>query len=868
MPHRRKGLRPVNRALAVLVALSIAAGGQAAEWTTDDGLSVTLDNATADLTSLAVDGEPLPLIAGERGGLFVQEFTRPDAPPQDRLLLDFGAEDAAWLSAVGAEWDAEQPYAERVEAGGETFLRLGDGEQAGAGMATAHAIPMRPGELLTISWRARAPEPGMTMILCLRPLNADGEDISATAPAPSGWQHTPYSRAHYIVGFRPSQDWSAHSCDYVVPPGVAAARLSLRVYLGGALRADIDDLRLTVRPGGWGDEHAVIGPVSGDRVLTQSVILRAMRFETQYRAHPGHLSAEVTVRSDGDRTEPRAFRLIWRLPLDATGWRWAAAPDEAEEISRDARYEDPLALGGHVVGRFPLATISGPRTAIALATSLDPPALQGFSYDARGLSTTADLALSPEAPDAIARLSFALYRHEPAWDFRAALERYYALFPDLFSGRAGRGGCWTLRLPDPEIEAPGDFGLAFYECHGAGEQDRAWCRQHGLRTFRYIEPWGVRQTFPDAGAREQMPPLEERLAQLRAWAREEQTDATWLGAPRNRMARAVLASVVIGPEGAPIYREDLYSHWATWWQTNSDPDLPSPNRADLCRETRIDPALEWADGIYVDSVSGAHTSQEDHAPDHLAAADLPLTFSLQTGTPIVLSGLAHGEFLTWLRDYLRERDRLLMFNMFTPATRLFGHLPDVTGCELTGPADLDRALAQRVYARHRPVSNLLQWKSAVLKRVPAASSEEMREYFDNQLLYGFWPGISTAGGGAEPGYAGLQRYFRTPELLERDRELFREYIPVFNALNEAGWEPVPYIRGEPGLHVERFGDDLLAVHNPHDSTVTGALLPEVEWWGEIERTEYVGGGEDPFGGRLLTLRPRSTVVLRVVRRGR
>ncbi len=850
------------RVLAILMAVMMATVCPAAEWVTGDGLSVTLDDATGAVDAVAVDGEALPLIEGERGGLFLQEFSRPDTEPEERLLMDFDAEEGGWTSAVGARWDTEKPFARA----GDGVLRLGDGEQAGAGMATAGPVAMRPGELVTISWRARAPEPGMTMILCVRPVDAEGADISATVPPPSGWAHTPYSRAHYTVGFRPSQDWSSYEYDYVVPPGVRAARISLRVYVGGALRAEIDDLRVSVRPGGWQEEHPVIGRVTGERELTQSAVVRGLRVETQYHAHANHLSAEVTVRSE-EPLQPRSFRLTWRLPINAAGRRWACAPDEATPIEAGGRFKDPMAFGGHVVGRYPLATVAGDRAAIAMATSLDPPALQGFCYDPRGLTTSADLALSPAAPDALARLRFVIYRHDPAWDFRAALERYYEIFPDLFTGRAERGGCWTLRLPDRQTEAPEDFGLAFYECHSAGEQARAWCRENDLGTFRYIEPWGVRQNFPDAESREEMPPLDERLAQLRAWAAEEQTEETWMGAPRDRMAHAVLESMMIGPDGRPVYREDLYSHWAAWWQTNTDPDLPSPNRADLSRETRIDPALEWADGIYVDSVSGSHMGQEDHAPGHLAAADLPLTFSLQTGDPIALSGLAHAEFLTWLREYLRERGKLLMFNLFPPATRLVGHLPDVTGCELVGPEDLDRAMAQRIYARHRPVSNLLQWKRAVLKRVPAATPEQMREYFNNQLLFGFWPGISTAGGGTQPGYRGMQRYFRTPELMERDRALFREYIPLFDALNEAGWQPVPHVRAEPDLRVERFGDDLLTVHNPHDSTVTGGLMLDRQWWGEVERAEYVGGGENPFQGRLLTLKPKTTVVLRVVRHG-
>jgi len=75
-----------------------------------------------------------------------------------------------------------------------------------------------------------------------------------------------------------------------------------------------------------------------------------------------------------------------------------------------------------------------------------------------------------------------------------------------------------------------------------------------------------------------------------------------------------------------------------------------------------------------------------------------------------------------------------------------------------------RAMQQRIYASHRPLSNLLQWHCAVLKRVPAMTPAETRNYFANQLFYGFWPDISTAGGGTEEGYPHMHRYFRSPEL--------------------------------------------------------------------------------------------------------
>jgi len=873
------------RAQTALLLAFAAPVASARDLASGDGLAVTLDDATGQVTGASLDGRPLPTAPGP-GGLFVQELRRADDLPSRALLaLDFNDAEPVWTSAVMADWDATQVFARHVEgdaAEGGGFLRIGEGT-AGAGMAAAETIAVEPGEVLTITWSARVAATDGTFILCLRLFGADGRDLTAAAVPPHGWQYTPYSNAHYKVGFPVTEpdEWQRFSHEYAVPPAVTAVRLSLRVYQGGGLQADLDEVRITARPGGWGPERPVRGPLTGQGAPAQVAELDGLRVAVQYAAHPDHLAARVSVAAVDPQQADRAVRVTWRLPMAAAAWRWAAGPGERAVMAPGGSYQDGVGFAGHPTGRYPLASIAGEDGALALATSLDPPSLQGFRCDDAGLAASADLALSTAAPDVAADFSFVLYRHEPAWGFRAALERYYALFPALFAGNAPRGGCWTLRLPDPATPDVEEFGLAFHECGDAPAAEQQWCREHGALTFRYIEPWGVRQAFPDAVERADLPPYEERLATLEAWAAERETTERWQSVPRNEMARALLNSLIVEPDGRAPYFEDMYTTWSTWWQANSDPDLPSPNIADWCRTTRIVPAIEWADGIYVVSVSPTFATHEDCAPGHFAASDLPLTFSPATADPVVLSGMAHAEFLTWLRAYLHERGKLLMFNLHPHATRLFGHLADVTGCELTDFQRDEQAMQQRIYARHRPVSNLMQWRSAVLVRAPAMTPEEMREHFEGQLLYGFWPGISTAGGGTEPGYANMQRYFRTPELMERDRALFRRYLPIFDALNAAGWEPVPYTRAEPApIRLERYGgpvgEAFLAVRNPSDEAVSVTLRLDGEWWGmagdgglEFERLVEGGGLHGQPEGRDLVVRlplqPRRTEVLRVAR---
>ena len=57
-------------------------------------------------------------------------------------------------------------------------------------------------------------------------------------------------------------------------------------------------------------------------------------------------------------------------------------------------------------------------------------------------------------------------------------------------------------------------------------------------------------------------------------------------------------------------------------------------------------------------------------------------------------------------------------------------------------------------------------------------------------------------------------YFTRPELYERDRPLFRKYVPLCKRVAEAGWEPVTLARSsDERVHVERFGTRYLTVFN-------------------------------------------------------
>jgi hypothetical protein len=75
------------------------------------------------------------------------------------------------------------------------------------------------------------------------------------------------------------------------------------------------------------------------------------------------------------------------------------------------------------------------------------------------------------------------------------------------------------------------------------------------------------------------------------------------------------------------------------------------------------------------------------------------------------------------------------------------------------------------------------------------------KYFQRSLFYGMFPSMFSHNASEDP-------YWRAPEFYNRDRHLFKQYIPLIKRIAEAGWEPVTYATTDSdAVYVERFGPD-------------------------------------------------------------
>jgi hypothetical protein len=173
-------------------------------------------------------------------------------------------------------------------------------------------------------------------------------------------------------------------------------------------------------------------------------------------------------------------------------------------------------------------------------------------------------------------------------------------------------------------------------------------------------------------------------------------------------------------------------------------------------------------------------------------------------------------------------------------------------------------LYRRALCKGKPYCFLMNTR---FEQFPAALVEK---YMKRSLAYGMFPGFFSHN-------ASQGHYFHRPELYERDRPLFRKYLPLCKRVAEAGWEPITRARSsDERVYVERFGAGrpfFLTVFNdsPKPRTATIALENPTASSGDRAATapsvsrELVRGGtvrwED--GQASLTLEREDVAVLEI-----
>ena len=532
----------------------------------------------------------------------------------------------------------------------------------------------------------------------------------------------------------------------------------------------------------------------------------------------------------------RAVTLYYTLPLQGAGWRWLQDPRTEVPCETGREYVNtsqfPAGANGRL-SRYPFAALANQQGGKGLALDMDRSAFFRVGYSGTGeLYLAYDLGLTPEKPTADFRL--ATFDFTPEWGFRSALQRFYGIFPDYFRCRTPEQGLWMPFAKISKVEGWEDFGFKFKE----GNDETEWDDAHNITTFRYTEPmtWWMRMDARPGGGDKLPRTMEAALA-----------EAKRLAAEGNKQAQALLTSSYHNEEGEFPARL-LDTPWCNGavWSMNSMPGVPGDVtdfklkwNAELAGKLYGPNRKGDLDGEYVDSSEGYVTDVLDFRRDHFAGAQFPPTFALDSRKPAIFRGLIAYEYVRGLEKDIRARGKLMMANSTPINLCWLAPWLDVMGTETNwnhggkwSPLSDGDLLYRRALCGPKPYCFLMNTNFDQL------SHELVEKYMQRSLAYGMFPGFFSAD-------ASTGHYFTRADLYNRDRPLFKKYVPLCKLVAEAGWQPVTNAKSsDPKVYVERFGDKYLTVFNdsPEPRTVTITLSEP----GPKESKELVSGNAVPW----------------------
>jgi len=585
--------------------------------------------------------------------------------------------------------------------------------------------------------------------------------------------------------------------------------------IGDNLRCGIPILKVNGRPVDFGGGpcgffvrdasarsafESLIGGTSMDEFGT--AFLSASNLRLPIRLDATIRSKENRIEISGTLTDlegkDRAISLYFGLPVGGGKWVWWDDVTERRDTSRGGDFRNVTAVGAGENGtmsRYPLSAICDTENGIGLsiAVPMDEPRLSRVAYDAdRGILYIAydfGLCHDVKAFPGKATFNFIVYSFDPAWGFRAALQKYYDIYPQFFTKRLEKEGLWMAFHKISNVESFEDFGFAFKE----GDNETKFDDEHGILTFRYTEP----QTYW-----QRMPKEVERSYQGCVNFLEKSA------ASGNRSALATLSSGIFDAEGK--YRLTVEN--APWCDGCVFALNPSPSlKADVTKakvnydigeaDRRYgDTTRGELDGEYLDSLEG-WSSLTNFRREHFASAVTPLTFDTLTKKPCILNVFSIYEFSRHISEDIHRRGKLMMANAVPIRFGFFCHLFDTCGIEINWmrggkfwPDDEAIMNYRRAMMFQKPYLFLMNTS------FDSWGYDDTEKYMRRCVFYAFYPSFFSAD-------ASSSHYFSQPRLYNRDRPLFKKYVPIIRALSEAGWQPIPHARtSDPDVRIERFGD--------------------------------------------------------------
>ncbi|HVM47257.1 MAG TPA: hypothetical protein VMU04_04480 [Candidatus Acidoferrum sp.] len=543
-----------------------------------------------------------------------------------------------------------------------------------------------------------------------------------------------------------------------------------------------------------------------------------LKVQADLAANRDHLAIQGLVTNTTLRD--RAITLLFALPLDATGWLWGDDAGHSRRIEGSGEFSNTINLHCGANGKmslYPFGALWNDNAGLALGLDMDYPAQYRLVYHAgtKQLFIAYDFGLTRDTRrfPGSARFRFVCYRFDPRWGFRAALQKYYDLFPQHFVKRVTREGVWMPFTDIAKVPGQEDFGFAFQE----GAPDVAFDDQHGIASFVYVEPmshWlampaGVPRTYDSSLA-----VLKQDLAGARTKDEAQMAAATFTSGIQNAEGQFSLYLVkapwcdggvfTLNPDpDIPTTPEHLFTKASVMLRTIDDAFSKNQPRAPLPGiDSPAWPPGPGLDGVYLDSLEMS-CAQLNYRREHFECACAPLVFD-RDGRPCQLMIFNTWAFEREIASRLHARGKLLFANDALWQFSFPAPLLDVLGTEVNWldhgkyHPDSDRVMNfRRALCRQKPYCLLMNTDFSRF------TPDLVERFFQRCLAYGVWPGFfDEEAASKDPYWASARKWY------ERDRPLFRKYVPLLRRLTAAGWQPLTFAHCDnPSILVERFGPD-------------------------------------------------------------
>jgi hypothetical protein len=208
------------------------------------------------------------------------------------------------------------------------------------------------------------------------------------------------------------------------------------------------------------------------------------------------------------------------------------------------------------------------------------------------------------------------------------------------------------------------------------------------------------------------------------------------------------------------------------------------------------------DGEYIDSAEAYVTRNLDYRRSNFAAAKTPLVFSQEDHQPAIFKGFMLFEYAKKIAEDIWQRDNLTFANSTPDRFCWLAPWFDIMGTETDwNPGGNWKPMSDQAMLYRRALCGAKPYCFLMNTDFTRWSYELSEKFMKRCLAYGMFPGFFSAD-------ASTRTYFSQPELYERDRPLFKKYVPLCKLVAEAGWQPITLATSsEEKVYVERFGSD-------------------------------------------------------------